>query len=480
MPDSIRKEFQRALEFHKAGHLDNAEKAYLTLLINEPNHSSALHNMGVILARKHKQKEAIKFFDRAICALPDYPEAFNNRGSALLALGEFDQAVASYKQSLKIRPDYAEAEQNLANAFMKLSELQKALDIYVKLLNNNPNNYSAMFNAGLANLTLGNLEKAQKYFDETMTIRQSEQHRNFGKKDSFYTTKAKLFHDAAQFRYLSKIGLDKCGIERIVDNYQQLISVIDWEKSSQNTVQLTDHELLRIEKTYNHPFHICNLPKVNSDVINPLLETETISRQYGKSTPNLAYFDHFLTAGALVNLRRFLLESTIWYDFSHIEGQLASYLENGLANPLLLKIAYEIKNLLPKIFEDLPLTQVWAFKGLHGNQGIDLHADSGAVSLNFWVTPDAANLDPESGGIIIHEIPPPQNWRLDNFHKDKKLIEEYLHKTGGKTLSIPYRENRAVIFKSELFHQSDVVNFKSGYENHRINITMVFGYGDLI
>ena len=64
--------------------------------------------------------------------------------------------------------------------------------------------------------------------------------------------------------------------------------------------------------------------------------------------------------------------------------------------------------------------------------------------------------------------------------KDKKLIEEYLHKTGGKALSIPYRENRDVIFKSELFHQSDVVNFKSGYENHRINITMVFGYGDLI
>ena len=109
-----------------------------------------------------------------------------------------------------------------------------------------------------------------------------------------------------------------------------------------------------------------------------------------------------------------------------------------------------------------------------------MHADSGAVSLNFWVTPDTANLDPETGGIIIHEIPPPQNWHMDNYHKDKILIKEFLHKTGGKTLSIPYRENRAVIFKSELFHQSDVVNFKSGYENHRINITMVFGYGDLI
>ena len=131
MPNSISEEFQRALEFHKAGRLDKAENAYLTLVSKEPNNSSALHNVGVVLAQKHKQKEAIKYFDRAICVLPDYPEAFNNRGSTLLALGEFDQAVASYKQSLKIRPDYAEAEQNLANAFMKLSKLQKALDIYV-------------------------------------------------------------------------------------------------------------------------------------------------------------------------------------------------------------------------------------------------------------------------------------------------------------------------------------------------------------
>ncbi|SVC15496.1 uncharacterized protein METZ01_LOCUS268350, partial [marine metagenome] len=108
MLDSIRKEFQRALEFHKAGRLDNAENAYLTLLINEPNHSSALHNMGVILAQKHKQQEAIGYFDRAIVALPDYAEAFNNKGSALLALGKLDQAVTCYKKSLKIRPDYWE------------------------------------------------------------------------------------------------------------------------------------------------------------------------------------------------------------------------------------------------------------------------------------------------------------------------------------------------------------------------------------
>ena len=204
-----------------------------------------------------------------------------------------------------------------------------------------------MLNAGIASLALDKLDKAQEYFDKTMAMRQSEQRRYFDQKYNCYTTKAKLSHDAAQFRYLSKTALNKCGVDKIADNYEQLISEIDWGKSSQNTIQLSENELLKIAKTYNRPFHIYKLPKVNTDVINPFLEAETISLQYDKSTPKLAYFDHFLTADALVNLRRFLLESTIWYDFSHIEGQLAAYLENGLANPLLLKIAYEIKNLLP-------------------------------------------------------------------------------------------------------------------------------------
>ena len=46
---------------------------------------------------------------------------------------------------------------------------------------------------------------------------------------------------------------------------------------------------------------------------------------------------------ALDSLRRFLLESTIWHDFSHIDGFVASYLEDGLACPLLLQIADELR-----------------------------------------------------------------------------------------------------------------------------------------
>jgi hypothetical protein len=40
---------------------------------------------------------------------------------------------------------------------------------------------------------------------------------------------------------------------------------------------------------------------------------------------------------------------------------------------------------------------------------------------------------------------------------------------------VPYRANRAVIFDSDLFHETDVIHFKPGYENRRINVTLLYG-----
>ena len=44
-----------------------------------------------------------------------------------------------------------------------------------------------------------------------------------------------------------------------------------------------------------------------------------------------------------------------------------------------------------------------------------------------------------------------------------------------RSVRVPYRANRAVIFDSDLFHETDRIAFKEGYLNRRINITMLFG-----
>lgn len=43
-------------------------------------------------------------------------------------------------------------------------------------------------------------------------------------------------------------------------------------------------------------------------------------------------------------------------------------------------------------------------------------------------------------------------------------------------MKIPYRANRAVIFASDLFHETDQMRFKTGYLNRRINVTMLYGH----
>ena len=41
--------------------------------------------------------------------------------------------------------------------------------------------------------------------------------------------------------------------------------------------------------------------------------------------------------------------------------------------------------------------------------------------------------------------------------------------------NIPYKFNRAVLFNSAYFHETDKIDFKEGYESRRINITYLFG-----
>jgi hypothetical protein len=106
--------------------------------------------------------------------------------------------------------------------------------------------------------------------------------------------------------------------------------------------------------------------------------------RYRDGPTGAIYFDDLLTARALATLQRYLRESTIWHDFSHIGGFVASYLEDGLACPLLLQIADELRRAFPELLGPHPLTQAWAFRETKRGGGRRARRDA-AVSVNFWV-----------------------------------------------------------------------------------------------
>jgi hypothetical protein len=173
-------------------------------------------------------------------------------------------------------------------------------------------------------------------------------------------------------------------------------------------------------------------------------------------------------------LRRFCLESTVWrqvYD----GGYLGAFPEHGFAPPLLAQIAEELRATYPAIIEDYPLLHFWAFKYDSSLHGIKKHADFAAVNVNFWITPDEANLDPEHGGLMVWDKAAPLDWDFARYNAAEEDITAFLKAQGSKPVTIPYRANRAVIFDSDLFHETDFIRFKPGYENRRINITLLFG-----
>jgi hypothetical protein len=224
------------------------------------------------------------------------------------------------------------------------------------------------------------------------------------------------------------------------------------------------------------PLHIEAGARLAGPTINPANAAE-VARAWQQSDPQLVVIDNLLTAQALAALRRFCWGSTLWRK-SYPRGYLGAFPESGFACPLLAQIAEEFRTVFPAIFGAHPLVYLWGFKYDSRLSGIEVHADQAAVNVNFWITPDEANLDPDHGGLVIWDKAAPLDWDFAKFNVDIPAARDFLERSGARPVIVPHRANRAVIFDSNLFHETDAITFREGYENRRINCTLLYGFRD--
>ena len=194
-----------------------------------------------------------------------------------------------------------------------------------------------------------------------------------------------------------------------------------------------------------------------------------------RSSPKLAVIDNFLSPAALAALREYCEEATIWKSYFD-NGYVGTLFGSGFCPRVLLAIADEMKMMMPRVIGDYPLMQAWAFKYDQRLTGINMHADFAKVNVNFWITPDEANLNPDSGGLIIWDKAAPLDWDFSTYNNNEAAIRAFIAKSGAKSQTVPYRANRAVVFNSDLFHETDDVTFRDEYLSRRINITLLYGY----
>ncbi|MGE3728072.1 MAG: hypothetical protein AB7I41_21125, partial [Candidatus Sericytochromatia bacterium] len=284
----------------------------------------------------------------------------------------------------------------------------------------------------------------------------------------------KLQHDVEQWLWLAQHQDLPPKAQALLPKLQAMVERLP--SSALDTRFLTSEQRTLLKTIYNAPI---SWPQTDfqGPLLNPQLDFQAIERTFLQNPCPMLWFDDLLSSEALNSLRQFCLGATVWRDYYADQGYLGAFMDDGFVSPLLLNLAKALQLALPRILGDTALHYLWGFKYGQSSQGIRLHADQAKINLNFWLTPDSANLNPMGGGLQVYDRAAPQDWdfKAYNDQSSQSRMMAYLLQTNAQLTQIPHRQNRAVLFHSRLFHRTDPPQFKQGYENRRINVTMLFG-----
>jgi len=130
------------------------------------------------------------------------------------------------------------------------------------------------------------------------------------------------------------------------------------------------------------------------------------------------------------------------------------------------------KYVTPKVSLAKNYYRAWTFVYDTVALGVWPHADPSSININLWVTPDECVYDHNKNGLKIYKKKAPKEWTWEQYNTSIDLIEDFLK--GSKYDIIPYKYNRAIIFKGDTFHATDNVHMKPGHENKRVNYTFLY------
>ena len=201
---------------------------------------------------------------------------------------------------------------------------------------------------------------------------------------------------------------------------------------------------------------------------------------YTAETPSITYIDNILSQDTVDALYKYALGSTVWT--STKAGYLGAYMRTGFSNKLMGLVADELKAAMPHMFCSFNLEQMWMYKyDSILRSGIETHADPAVVNVNIWLTPDDALINSEGArdqaGLVVYTVAPSLDWSHAKYNgaSGRDAVRELLKENNYENVTVPYKQNRAVIFDSHLLHHSGKIQFKKGYKNRRINLTLLFG-----
>src|SRR5436190_11739711 len=377
--------------------------------------------LGVLHHSLFEYEIAIAHLEKVIAERPSHVDALCMLGIALNDFGQFANAQRLFERALALRPSFPEALFNLGLVRYETADLAGAAECFARCFELRRGAvWTADPAAGLARTPEPRLESRDMAVNRT-----------------------KVRHDCEQLEYLLGLGRLPQSYRTVLADYRSLLAEVESIGDDTLIVPFDERKHPSVAQTYKRPLYVGAGAAPGGPLVNPDLDARAIEQSYIDAKPNVATIDHLLTRPALDALRKFCRESTIW---NHLNaGYLGAYFYDGFCSELLLGLAREFRERFPRIVRGLPLQMMWAYKCDATLTALGIHADAAAVNVNFWITEDEANLDPEQGGLLVYTEDAPREWGFAKFNTDRAAIERHLASSGSVPLRVPYRSNRAVV-----------------------------------
>ena len=422
-----------------SGHINESEQAIRVALDMEPENLTVKTELAQIYLGAGKFRLAIQVLQELIQSDECSSKAWSTYGSALRLQGGQDElAYKAHQKALSLDP---ECHQSLLDSLaLEVSSAQNNQD-YERCITS-------------SNRCLG------VYLRKIRTL------------DPSPISYTKLKHDHQQAQYLMSEGLQD-GLRDFIEASHHLMHRLEQvETGIELKISAVEYQVIR---QYDQIIFTENQNYECRSCLNRELRWDKISAQYSSNSPSLVVIDDFLSLEALEYLRGFCHRSKVWHR-SYQQAYLGAFADNGFMSKIHMKIAQELKTNLGGIFKNDQLEQLWAFKydSVLG-KGINVHADFARINLNFWITPDEYHLNKQNGGLIVYTEPAPRDWNYFDYNINSEKIYEYLGRHNSKSVTVPYKANRAVLFDSTLFHETDEIKFEDSYLGRRVNMTYLFG-----
>lgn len=167
LPDAIR----QAVDFHRQGRLDDAERLYTAILQAQRNHFDALHLLGVLMHQRGRSADALTLIAKALQENAQSADAQANFGRVLAALNRHDEAIASYDRALALVPGHIEALFHRGNALVVRQRHAEALAAYDRVIALSSKHVQAHINRGVTLRALQRAAEAISSYDCALALK---------------------------------------------------------------------------------------------------------------------------------------------------------------------------------------------------------------------------------------------------------------------------------------------------------------------